>query len=202
MEFKKRASFRRNDSTKKVSLPSSCCGIRPLLQSSPRLQGVLPRVGNDVFRFANRDIRKHGVHLLQDELQVLYSSFMVPRSRWEFTIDELGRDFRHLFSRSLQGCCCNLDSCSNLSFESELCSIVVIAPPQVLLRFTAHKIPGPPDSFSAELSSDTTQPRIRATILGALHSPGANNLNERQSPLRYRRNAAMAPLPTCRESFS
>ena len=39
LEFKKRASFRRNDGTKKVSLPSSRCGIRPLLQSSPRLQG-------------------------------------------------------------------------------------------------------------------------------------------------------------------
>ena len=35
LEFEKRASLVRNKSMKKLSLPSSCCGIRPLLQSSP-----------------------------------------------------------------------------------------------------------------------------------------------------------------------
>ena len=72
----------------------------------------------------------------------------------------------------------------------------------LLLRFTTRKInwqsssgrlPGPPDSFTAELSrpASTTQPRIRVAILGTLHSPGADDHLSRQSLLRYRRIATM-----------
>ena len=46
--FQKKASSRRNDSAKKVSLPSSCCSVVSLLQSSPCLQWVIRRVGNNV----------------------------------------------------------------------------------------------------------------------------------------------------------
>ena len=95
--------------------------------------------------------------------------------------------------------CSNFELCANSSCSSctTTCSIGVIAPPQVevppvsvyelLLRFTERKIHKQssssnhrpedflvhPDSFSAELSrpADTTQPRIRATILGTLHLP-------------------------------
>ena len=96
-----------------------------VVATSPK---VLPRVGNNVFRFANRDIRMHSVHPLQHELQVLCSSFLVRPDRQKFPIFELCRDFRILFSRPLQGCCCNVDSCSNLSFESE----------QLLLKLNHH----------------------------------------------------------------
>ena len=96
-------------------------------------------------------------------------------------------------------CCCDLDSCSNLSFEQLLLKlnhhlpiVVVIAPPpdevpQVLLlrsipykinmQSSSRRLHGPLDPFTAELSqpASTTQPRIRVTILGTLHSPGAEN---------------------------
>ena len=42
------------------------------------------------------------MHLRQHELQVLYSSLLVRRSRQEFTIDELCRELRRLFSGPLQ----------------------------------------------------------------------------------------------------
>ena len=94
-------------------------------------------------------------------------------------------------------CCCDLDSCSNLlSFESEQLLLKLnhhllhrryrscsgwgstSAPPafhrtqdlhaSVVQQSPSRRFPGPPDSFSAELSrpADTTQPRIRATTLG------------------------------------
>ena len=61
---------------------------------------------------------------------------------------------------------------------------------------TVQKTPGPPDSLTAEPSwqASTTQPRIRATILGTLHFPGADSHHERQSTLptlRYLRIATM-----------
>ena len=177
LEFRKRASSRRNDSTKKASLPSACCRTIPLLQSSPRFQGFLPRVGINTLRFAPREGHKRCMHLLQSELQVLYSSFLVRHDRQNFPIRStlsrfpspvqqptttsfrtplslqrrmpsllrpllevlfLAREFlptssfmRFDETRSILPsfgcgqivdhlyCCCNLDSCSNLSFESE-----------------------------------------------------------------------------------
>ena len=61
-------------------------------------QWVLSRVGNNVIRPVTRESRKRCMHLLQHKLQVLYSSLLVRRSQQEFTIDELCRDFRSLFS--------------------------------------------------------------------------------------------------------
>ena len=55
LKFKKRASSRRNDRAQKVSFSSSCCRIISLLQSSPRLQWILPRVGDNVIRFITRE---------------------------------------------------------------------------------------------------------------------------------------------------
>ena len=67
LEFEKRASFRRNDRTKMVSLPSPCCEIRPLLQSLPRLQGALARVGNNVVLLVNCDVCKDCMHLIRTD---------------------------------------------------------------------------------------------------------------------------------------
>ena len=52
-----------------------------------------------IARFAHRAVHERCVHLLQHKLQVWYSSLR--RSRQEFTIDELCRDFRRLFSSPL-----------------------------------------------------------------------------------------------------
>ena len=56
------------------------CRIVSLLHSSPRLQGFFRRVGNIVVRLVTREVRKHCVHLLQNELQVLYSSFLAKKA--------------------------------------------------------------------------------------------------------------------------
>ena len=77
--------------------------IMSFLQSSPCLpQRVHPRVGDSVICLITREGHECCAHLLQHELQVLYSSLLIRRSRHEFHIDELLRDFRRLFSRSLQ----------------------------------------------------------------------------------------------------
>ena len=169
-------------------------------------KGVLPRVGNNVFRFANRDIRKRlCIYCTPCFCRKMNSRSCAPRSlvrpdRQKFPIDELCRGFRSSVQQTTP----------RLLLQSGLVQQLEV-PQVLLLRFTARKIhqqsfvqqspsrrfPGPPEPFSAELSrpADTTQPRIRATILGTLHSPGADSLNERQPPLRYRRNATMAPPP-------
>ena len=77
LKLKKRASSRRNDRAQKVSLSSSCCRFISLLQSPPCLQRILPRVGDNVIRFITRESRGGSMHLLQNELQVLNSSFLV-----------------------------------------------------------------------------------------------------------------------------
>ena len=63
--IQKRAPPGRNGRAKKVSLPSSCCRIKSLLQSPPCLQWVLPRVGNNVIRLLTRESHKRCMRLLQ-----------------------------------------------------------------------------------------------------------------------------------------
>ena len=65
LKFQKRAPSRRNE---KVSFPSSCRRIISLLQSSPCLQRVLPRVGDKVVRLMTRESHECCVHLLQHKL--------------------------------------------------------------------------------------------------------------------------------------
>ena len=72
-----------------VSLPSSCCKIVALLQSSPCLQRALPRVGNNVVRLVTRESHKCCMHLLQNERQVC-----TPRS-WFVAV---GRNSRSMSS--------------------------------------------------------------------------------------------------------
>ena len=94
LEFQKRAPLKRNDHAQKVSFPSSCCRIKTLLQPPSCLQWVLPRLGNIVIRLIIRVSHERCMHLLQDKLQVLYSSLLF-RGRWQgFAIDEFCRDFR------------------------------------------------------------------------------------------------------------
>ena len=127
LEFQKRATSRRNDREKKVSLSSSCCRVVSLLQPPPCLQWVLPRVGNNVICLANRENHKRRMHMLQHKLQVLCSSLLVRRGRHEFTIDELCRDFRRLFSGPLQHHFGLLDHSSEECPQS--CSTTVGNPP-------------------------------------------------------------------------
>ena len=59
----------------------SCRQIISFLQSSPCLQRVLPRVGDNVIRFFNRESHERWMHLLQHKLQVLQSSVHI-RFTW------------------------------------------------------------------------------------------------------------------------
>ena len=77
LKFQKKAPSRRNDRAQKVSFPSSFRQILLLLQSPPRLQRILPRVGDKVVRLTTRESHECCVHPLQHKLQVLHSSVLV-----------------------------------------------------------------------------------------------------------------------------
>ena len=77
LKFQKRAPSRRNDRSQQVSLPSTFHRIIMLLQSSPCLQRVLPRVGDNVICLITRESHDCCVHLLQHKLQVLNSSVQI-----------------------------------------------------------------------------------------------------------------------------
>ena len=102
LTFQMRATSRRHDRSQKVSFLSSCRRIIPCLQSSPCLQRVLPRVGDNVVRFTTRESHECCRHPLQHKLQVLNSSFRVRHSRQEFQLNMLHRDFRRLSCGPLQ----------------------------------------------------------------------------------------------------
>ena len=53
---------------------SSCRRIISFLQSSPCLQRILPRVGDNVVRLITRQSHERCMHLLHHKLQVLFSS--------------------------------------------------------------------------------------------------------------------------------
>ena len=87
----------------------------------------------------------------------------------------------------------------------------------LLLRFTARKInkqsgssnrhsrrfPSLPDSFPAELSrpASTTQPRIRTTILGTLHTPREQTITTSANH-RYQRCATMMKYYECVSQYA
>ena len=73
-------------------------GPKTFLQSSPCLQRVLPRVGDNVICSIARESHECCVHLLQHELQVVISSCRIRHNRQEFQIDGCRRDFRRPFS--------------------------------------------------------------------------------------------------------
>ena len=93
VEFQKRTTSQRSDCAKNIPLPSSGGEVISFLQSSPRLQWVLPRLGNNVVRLLTRESHKRCMHLLQNVLQVLYSSLLVRLRRQKFTVDECCRVF-------------------------------------------------------------------------------------------------------------
>ena len=72
-----------------------------LLQSPPRLQRILPRVGDNVVRIITRERHECCVHLLQ-KLRVVLSSGLVRVRRQELEINCCRRDVRRLFSGPLQ----------------------------------------------------------------------------------------------------
>ena len=213
-EFKKRASFRRNDSTKKVSLPFV---VGSYLFCSRR------HASKGFFRgFTTREVRQHRVHLLQKWTPRCV--LLVPDSSWSAEIPDRWTRSRfpssvqqpwrgHLSGtwavlRCLATCTAaaiwtRAATCWALRVNNScwswitICSIVVIAPAQVevpqvlLLRFTARKI-------YMQASSRNHRPEdfpVHQTR-SQLGFPGPliprNHESEQQLS---ERNVTMAPLP-------
>ena len=96
-QLQKRAPSSTDDRPQKLSFPSSCRRIVSFLQSSPCLQRVPPRVGDNVLRFTTRVCHECCMHLLQHELQVR-ATIHVRHCRQEFNVNGFPRDFRCQFS--------------------------------------------------------------------------------------------------------
>ena len=71
LEFQKRARSRRNDCKKKVFFLPPVVGSLSFLQSSSRLQRILPRVGNNVIRLVTRESHERCTY--HDEILSLVS---------------------------------------------------------------------------------------------------------------------------------
>ena len=96
LKFQKMARYKKKGRSQQVSFP--CRRIMTFLQSSPCLQRVLLRVGDNVSCLITRESHECCMHLLQHELLVANSSFHIRHSRQEFQIAGCRRDLRRLFS--------------------------------------------------------------------------------------------------------